>query len=358
VQAQSAVAQEISFAQPPESTITNAVIVNGMPKGAELVTCRGHEQERLHARAVEAVRAYFGRRVFLRGVVEISNFCRENCLYCGMRRENQSLDRYRARLDDLSELLIHHRPTSMTDLNIQTGEDPVAVRETVIPLIRRLREQTPLGVSVCLGTLAPNVYDELQAAGATIYIIKFEIADSGAYTRLSAPGSLEERLEHIRLLARKGWKVSSGFIAGLPGQSAQDVLDNLKLARELPLAGCSVSPFIPGEATPLASAPRSDVNLTLNCMAALRLMRPDWIIPAISALNLVEPGTGYRRGLRCGANLVTMNLTPPDLRANYLIYKRDRFIMTEERILSALAAEGLTPSPTSMADFFESNRSN
>jgi len=93
-------------------------------------------------------------------------------------------------------------------------------------------------------------------------------------------------------------------------------------------------------------------------MAALRLMRPDWIIPAISALNLVEPGAGYRRGLRCGANLVTMNLTPPDLRANYLIYKRDRFIMTEERILSALAAEGLTPSPTSMADFFESNRSN
>ena len=139
MQAQSAAAQEISFAQPPESTFTNAVIANGIPKGAELVTCRGREQDRLHERAVEAVRGHFGRRVFLRGVVEISNFCRENCLYCGMRRENQSLDRYRARLDDLSELLIHHRPASMTDLNIQTGEDPVAVRETVIPLIRRLR---------------------------------------------------------------------------------------------------------------------------------------------------------------------------------------------------------------------------
>src|SRR5205814_4345353 len=111
--------------------------------------------------------------------------------------------------------------------------NPVAVRDTCIPLIRRLRVPTALGVSVCLGTLAPNIYDELQAAGATIYIIKFEIADSAVYSRLSAPGSLQERLEHIRLLARKGWRVSSGFIAGLPGQSAQDVLDNLKLAREL-----------------------------------------------------------------------------------------------------------------------------
>src|SRR5205814_5439728 len=103
---------------------------------------------------------------------------------------------------------------------------------------------------------------------------------------------------------------------------------------------------------PLSTAKPPDANLTLNCMAALRLMRPDWVIPAVSALNLAEPGTGYRRGLRTGANLVTMNLTPPDLRANYLLYKRDRFIMTEERILSAIAAECLTPSSKSMADFF------
>ena len=324
-----------------------------MPKGAELVTSRGREQERLHARAVEATRSHFGHRVFLRGVVEVSNFCRENCLYCGMRRQNQSLDRYRARLDDLSELLIHHRPSSMTDLNIQTGEDPVAVRETVIPLIRRLRDQTPLGLSVCLGTLASNVYDELQAAGATIYIMKFEIADSAAYRRLSAPGTLEERLEHICLLARKGWRVSSGFIAGLPGQSVDDIRDNLRLAGQLPLAGCSVSPFIPGEATPLHDATTGDIDLTLNCMALLRLMRPDWVIPAVSALNLAGPGSGYHRGLRTGANLVTMNLTPSDLREDYLLYRRDRFIMTEEKILSALEAEKLVPSEQSLAEFYQ-----
>jgi biotin synthase len=184
-----------------------------------------------------------------------------------------------------------------------------------------------------------------------MYILKFEIADSDFYARMNAPGTFAERLEHIRELAASGWNVSSGFIAGLPGQTDAGLLANFALAREMPLAGCSVSPFIPGEETPLAGAPTADIDLTLNCMAALRLMRTNWIIPAVSALNLAEPRIGYRRGLRTGANLVTINLTPPDLRADYVLYKRDRFIMTEERILSAIEAEGLKPSKQCLADF-------
>jgi biotin synthase len=148
-----------------------------------------------------------------------------------------------------------------------------------------------------------------------------------------------------------GWAVSSGFIAGLPEQSADDLAANFTLARELPLQGCSVSPFIPGDETPLSQAAMGGIDITLNCMAALRLMRPDWVIPSVSALNMAEPGCGYRRGLRTGANLVTINLTPAKMRGDYLLYKRDRFIMTEERILSAIAAEGLIPSPQSLAEF-------
>jgi biotin synthase len=169
---------------------------------------------------------------------------------------------------------------------------------------------------------------------------------------MSAPGSLNERLEHIRLLASKGWRVSSGFIAGLPGQTGDDVVKNLDLAKVLPLVGCSVSPFIPGEATPLHDSATGDLELTLNSMALMRLMRPDWVIPAVSALNLAGPGSGYNRGLRTGANLVTMNLTPPDLRGDYLLYKRDRFIMTEDKILGALQAEKLVPSEQSLADYY------
>jgi biotin synthase len=318
----------------------------------ELLKARGKAQTAFHARAANAALERFGRQVFLRGVVEVSNFCRENCQYCGMRRDNRALTRFRAAQDQLAELLVHHRPASITDVNIQAGEDPVVVREVVLPLIKTLRRETPLGVSVCLGTLTPALYAELKTAGAGIYIIKFEVGDPATYARLNAPGTYQERLQQIRHLAATGWKVSSGFIAGLPGQSDEDLLKNFEVAGELPLDGCSVSPFIPGDETPLAQAPVGDIDLTLNCMAALRLMRPDWVIPAVSALNITEPGTGYRRGLRTGANLVTMNLTPSDMRGDYLLYKRDRFIMTEERILTAIADEGLAASTQSLEEYY------
>jgi biotin synthase len=323
----------------------------------DMLMSKGTIQEMWHERAAAAATRQFGRRVFVRGVVEVSNFCRENCFYCGMRRDNRSLARVRARFDQIAELILHERPASLTDINIQAGEDPVVVRETVLPLVRLLRKETNLGISVCLGTLDPALYSELKLAGASIYIIKFEIADPARYAALRAPGTFEERIAQIHLLAGAGWNVSSGFIAGLPGGTDGELLACFSLARNLPLTGCSVSPFIPGDETPLDKGPTADIDLTLNCMAALRLMRPGWIIPAVSALNLAEPCVGYRRGLRTGANLVTINLTPSEVRGDYLLYKRDRFIMTEEKILTALDREGLSPSQQSLAGFYASGES-
>ena len=317
-----------------------------------LLRLRGQEQARFHEEAAAAGAAEFGRKVFIRAVVEVSNYCRENCAYCGMRRDNKALARHRGNPEQLAELILQHRPESVTDLNIQTGEDPVAVGEIVLPLVRLLRRETDLGISVCLGTLNAALYAELKEAGASTYIMKFELPDHRRYASVQAPGTLHERLEHIRHLAAGGWNVSSGFIAGLPEQPDEELAHNFAVAGALPVRGCSVSPFIPGEATPLAGAAVADIDLTLNCMAALRLMRPDWVIPAVSALNIAEPGQGYRRGLRTGANLVTINMTPGEMREDYLLYKRDRFIMNEERILSAVAAERLEPSRQSLAEYY------
>jgi biotin synthase len=273
-----------------------------------------------------------------------------------MRRENRSLDRFRTSHEEMGELLIHHRPASVRDVNIQAGEDPVAVREVVIPLIKTLRKETNLGLSVCLGSLDKNIYDELQRAGASIYILKFETGETEHYKKMQSPGTFAERISNIAYLASKGWIVSSGFIAGLPGQGPKEMLANFHLAAELPIEGCSVSPFVPGDETPLAKEETANIELTLNCMAALRLMKPDWVIPAVSALNLAEPGLGYRRGLRTGANLVTINLTPSNVREDYLLYKRDRFIMTEEIILNAIQAEGLEPSPVGLAEYYRARK--
>jgi biotin synthase len=321
------------------------------PEGSHLALS-GSSQVAFHERAFAAAREQFGRDVFVRAVVEISNFCRQNCVYCGMRRDNRALGRFRADPRRLAELILEHRPASVTDLNIQAGEDPVAVRDVVLPLIAMLRRETNLGISVCLGSLKHELYDDLKAAGATIYILKFEVADPLLYERLQSPGTLSERVRNIRHLNSTGWSVSSGFIAGLPGQRSEQLLRNIQFAGELPLDGCSVSPFIPGDETPLSQERSPSIDLTLNCMAALRLLKPDWVIPAVSALNLAEPGSGYRRGLRTGANLVTINMTPSDLRNDYLLYKRDRFIMTEEIILNAIQTEGLKPSKTGLAQHY------
>jgi len=321
------------------------------PRACDLALT-GSAQIDFHQRAFAAAREQFGREVFVRAVVEVSNFCRQNCVYCGMRRDNRALGRFRADAERLAEIIIEHRPGSVTDINIQAGEDPVGVREVVLPLIRLLRRETNLGISVCLGSLKRELYDELKNSGATIYILKFEMADPLLYEQLQSPGTLSERIRNIRYLNATGWNVSSGFIAGLPGQNTEQLLRNLRFAAELPLDGCSVSPFIPGDETPLSAEHSANIDVTLNCMAALRLMKPDWVIPAVSALNLAEPGSGYRRGLRTGANLVTINMTPPDLRGDYLLYKRDRFIMTEEIILSAIHAEGLHATKTGLAQHY------
>jgi biotin synthase len=324
--------------------------------GKSDLSLAGAAQDELHERAAAVARDHFGAEVFVRAVVEISNFCRQNCAYCGMRRDNRSLDRFRADAERIAELIIEHRPASVTDINIQAGEDPVGVRKVALPLVRRLRRETNLGISVCLGSLRRDLYDELKAAGASIYILKFETADPVMYERLESPGTLEERVRNLRYLNSSGWNVSSGFIAGLPGQTMEQLLRNIRFAHDLPLDGCSVSPFIPGDETPLSGEGSASADLTLNCMAALRLTRPDWVIPAVSALNLAQPGSGYRRGLRTGANLVTINMTPSDLRGDYLLYKRDRFIMTEELILNAIEAEGLRASKTGLAHHYLSRR--
>lgn len=308
-----------------------------------------HEQ----ARAVRDAR--FGRRVFVRGVVEVSSHCRENCRYCAMRRDNRALTRYRLDADDLAELIIHQRPAGITDIDIQAGEDPVAVREVVLPLVRELRRRTNLGITLCLGTLAPRDYDLLREAGGDFYVMKIATGNSDHYGFVGAPGNLAERLAAISYLAATGWQVSSGLILGLPGQTPVHVEQTLNLLTLLPLSGCSVSPFVAGPQTPFGAAPTGDIEQTLDCVAWLRLRAPHWIIPAVSAMRLVSED-GYVRAFNAGANLATINLTPSSARANYPIYTRDRVIMDEDRVLTAIAAAGCVVSRVGISEHLRENQ--
>ena len=290
------------------------------------------------------------RRVFVRGVVEVSSYCRQNCHYCAMRRDNHALTRYRLGIAELLELILHHRPATITDIDLQAGEDPVVVRDVLIPLVREVRQQTDLGITLCLGLLPARQYDALREAGADYYVMKLETGDAAHYAAIAAPGTIGERLDAIRYLASTGWNVSSGLIVGLPGETPDILARSLDLLHELPLAGCSVSPFIAGEDTPLAGQPNGSLDRTLATLAGMRQRAPHWIIPAVSAMRLLAPD-GYVRALQAGANLATINFTPAREREHYPIYRHRRFIMDEERVLTDIAAAGGEPSPVSLAGY-------
>jgi biotin synthase len=324
--------------------------MTSLPPSRHSFSSIGDDESTLEQRAGALRDELFGREVFVRGVIEVSNFCRQNCHYCGMRRDNRDLKRFRVELESLRELVRHGLPEVITDLNIQTGEDTVGDREIVLPLIETIRKEKPhLGISVCLGTLDHKLYDELKQAGASYYIIKLETGNRDHYREVRAPGTFDQRLAAIRYLAASGWSVSSGFILGLPGQTPAHIEETLDLLGELPLAGASVSPFIAGEQTPFADHPPGDFESTIRCIARLRLRNPSYIIPAISALNLVNED-GYVRALRAGANLATINLTPSTNRDDYLLYKRDRFIMHEQRVKDAIERAGCAISTVSIAE--------
>src|ERR1700722_10058505 len=250
------------------------------PAGSEFSSLT-HTEQSVLARAGALRDEVFGRKVFVRGVIEVSNYCRQNCKYCGMRRDNRDLKRFRVELESLRKLVRHGLPEVITDLNIQTGEDTVGDREIVLPLIETIRKEKPhLGISVCLGTLDHKLYDELKQAGASYYIIKVETGNRDHYREIRAPGNFDQRLAAIRYLAASGWSVSSGFILGLPGQTPEHIEETLELLGELPLAGASVSPFIAGEQTPCARHPTGDFESTIKCIVQLRLRNPTYIIPA------------------------------------------------------------------------------
>ena len=313
----------------------------------EDLTACGAKQTALHERAAVTALQIFGRKVFVRAVVEVSNFCRENCGYCGMRRDNRNRSTAPA-------------PATMKSPNCSsTTARPPSRTSTSRPAKTRwpcarwsCRCSARCGVKRIWASASASarwitaIYEELKAAGATVYIMKFETADAATYGQAAGSGQTGRAFAPHPLARDARLESQFGFIAGISRTKRR--LELLKTAGwrvELPLHGCSVSPFVPGEDTPLATAAAGDVETTLNCMAILRLMRPDWVIPAVSALNLAQAGSGYRRGLRAGANMVTINLTPPELQRDYLIYKRDRFIMDEERVLSAITARRVCPLP-------------
>lgn len=309
-----------------------------------LLRSTGEAKCRLFARAREARDSIWGNGVILRGVVELSNICRIDCDYCPMRRSNQKqLDQFILRPSQLLEACRAINASTLDIVFLQSGETPQAtdLAARTIPAIKELF-QGRVEIILGLGSMKSSQYERLRRAGADSYIIKHETSDSELHARLRGE-SLSDRLTCLKCLKELGFRVGTGTIVGLPGQRLSSIADDIALASELETDMCSASPFIPAARTPLSHCPTGDLATTLNAIAVMRLTNPRWLIPSVSALNMLH-AEGQKMGLLAGANVVTANFTPAHMRSSYHIYSEARHIAKLRSLRSLLAELNLRPS--------------
>jgi biotin synthase len=309
----------------------------------------GEQQEQLLAAARAARESAFGRRVVVRGLIEITNLCRVNCEFCPMRRDNTKQNTiFQLDEEQILETAARIRDAGINIVFLQAGEVPRTTKlvGNALPKIRSMFSG-PVEFLLCLGNKTAEEYSFLKAQGATSYILKHETSDPELNARMRH-ASYEERLACLRTLVRLGYKVGTGAIIGLPGQTLESLVNDLLVAREIGAHMVSGSPFIPAPDTPLADHVPGDVKTTLNFIALARLMNPQWLIPSVSALERRQDG-GQLGGLAAGANVLTINFTPDAEQSKYLIYGKDRYVVRNDHVSEIVALAGLERGPSVFA---------
>ncbi|MGE5585996.1 MAG: [FeFe] hydrogenase H-cluster radical SAM maturase HydE [Bacillota bacterium] len=277
------------------------------------------EQRTLFTLADEVRRGFMGDAVHLRGIIEFSNYCVRNCVYCGLRRDNRRLVRYRMSVDEIVQVAARAAAAGYRTIVLQSGDDLHYRAEDIARMVEGIKQAADVAVTLSVGERSRQEYAIMRRAGADRFLLKHETADPGLYSRLHPGMTLEGRLECLAHLRGLGFQVGSGNIVGLPGQTARTLAKDIMLLRSLDVEMAGIGPFIPHPGTPLASYPPGDVSMSLRMLAVARLVLPLAHLPATTALATLHPD-GRRMGLECGANVVMPNVTPLEFRHLYEIY--------------------------------------
>jgi len=294
---------------------------------AHLIEARGEEAAMLLAScADERRRKVYGNRVFIRGLIEISNICKNDCLYCGIRRSNISCERYRLGQDDILSACAEGYALGFRTFVLQGGEDAYFTDDVLCGLVRAIKRNHPeCAVTLSMGERSRESYALLRAAGADRYLLRHETANPQHYAKLHpAQMSFENRMRCLHDLKALGYQVGCGFMVGSPYQTAQDLAMDLKFIEEFAPHMVGIGPFIPHAATQFAHEAAGTVELTCFLLSIIRLMHPAILLPATTALGSIDP-MGREKGIRSGANVVMPNLSPPGVRSKYALYNGKRF---------------------------------
>ena len=282
------------------------------------------------AAAADGVRRQvYGDAVYLRGLIELTNHCRNNCYYCGIRRDNRTLTRYRLTHAQVLACCREGYDLGYRTFVLQGGEDPYYTDERLCGLVAAIRAAYPdAAITLSMGERSKESYRALFNAGANRYLLRHETADDAHYAKLHpAELSLAHRKQCLRDLKVIGYQVGSGFMVGSPGQTTACLVQDLRFLQELDPDMIGIGPFLPQADTPFARSPKGGLTLTLRLISLLRLLFPHALLPATTALGTLDPN-GRELGLQAGANVVMPNLSPVGVRALYALY--DNKICTGE----------------------------
>lgn len=271
---------------------------------------------------------YVGQGVHLRGLIEISNYCRRSCWYCGLRKERTALQRYRMSFDEIMSCVLQAQHFGYGTVVIQAGEDPGLDATLIGNLVRRIKRSTDLAVTLSLGEQPRDIYQTWRDAGADRYLLRIETTNEVLLKRIHPGQPFGRRMEHLDILKTLGYEVGSGIMVGIPGQTYAMIAKDLQWFRDFDLDMIGVGPYLPHPDTPLAQTPPPGLNdqtenseLLTNIVVALaRMACPEANIPATTALATINKPQGREFALSHGANVVMPNLTPAKFRTYYDIY--------------------------------------
>lgn len=289
---------------------------------AELITGRDKEAAALLARLAEKTRkAVFGDAVYTRGLIEISSICKNNCLYCGIRRSNPQAERYRLTEEEILSCADEGYTLGFRTFVLQGGEDPFFTDEVLCGIVRELKKRHPdCAVTLSMGERSRESYLALHEAGADRYLLRHETADAGHYAKLHPEEmSFDNRMRCLQDLKEIGYQVGCGFMVGSPFQTPETLAKDLKFLETFRPAMCGIGPFIPHRNTPFRDEPAGTLELTLFLLSVIRLILPEVLLPATTALGTIHP-RGREMGIRAGANVVMPNLSPVSVRKKYELY--------------------------------------
>jgi biotin synthase len=285
----------------------------------ELFSCPDEYSQLIFDAADKLRKEEVGDEVHLRGLIEFSNYCKRNCEYCGLRRDNKNLLRYRLEIAEIIETAKNAESLGYRSVVMQSGEDPYYTAERIARIVDGIKKCTDLAVTLSCGEFSFNEYKLMKDSGADRYLLRFETSDKALYKTLHPDSDFDERIQCLHFLKELDYQLGSGFMVGLPGETIETLADNLLLLKEFDFDMVGIGPFIPNPDTNLANQKGGLLSQALLAVALTRLTLRNAHIPATTAMGSLDP-KGREKALNAGANVVMPNVSPMKFRELYALY--------------------------------------